>query len=141
MGVDIDDIRDLATDASFDRGDRYFQEGRVDIIEASEKRVMARVEGTRNYTVEVDLEGGISATCTCPYDWGGYCKHIVAVLLAMTTDEVKDMMVKGKAELEDLDSILKRTDPDDLREFLLDELEAAHTMRARFLARFRRGGP
>ena len=22
-----------------------------------------------------------SATCTCPYDWGGYCKHIVAVLL------------------------------------------------------------
>ena len=23
------------------------------------------------------------ATCTCPYDWGGYCKHIVAVLLTV----------------------------------------------------------
>jgi uncharacterized Zn finger protein len=22
------------------------------------------------------------ATCTCPYDWGGWCKHIVAALLA-----------------------------------------------------------
>ena len=29
-------------------------------------------------------DGGIgSATCTCPYDWGGYCKHIVAVLLTV----------------------------------------------------------
>jgi uncharacterized Zn finger protein len=27
-------------------------------------------------------DGGIrSATCTCPYDFGGYCKHIVALLL------------------------------------------------------------
>ena len=26
--------------------------------------------------------GGVDANCSCPYDWGGYCKHIVAVLLA-----------------------------------------------------------
>lgn len=23
----------------------------------------------------------LSAECTCPYDWGGACKHVVALLL------------------------------------------------------------
>jgi uncharacterized Zn finger protein len=32
--------------------------------------------------VELD-EGGIrSASCTCPYDFGGYCKHLIALLLS-----------------------------------------------------------
>ena len=42
------------------------------------------------YEVVVTLhpDGGISnASCTCPYDWGGYCKHIVAVLLAVLRDQ------------------------------------------------------
>jgi hypothetical protein len=42
----------------------------------------AAVRGTRLYEVEVDVEpGGIHARCTCPYNWGGYCKHVGAVLL------------------------------------------------------------
>ena len=42
----------------------------------------AQVRGTRLYEVEIDVEpGGISALCDCPYNWGGYCKHIGAVLL------------------------------------------------------------
>jgi hypothetical protein len=42
----------------------------------------AEVHGTRLYQVEVDVESdGIHARCTCPYDWGGYCKHVGAVLL------------------------------------------------------------
>ncbi len=42
----------------------------------------AQVRGTRLYEVEIDVEpGGISAICSCPYNWGGYCKHIGAVLL------------------------------------------------------------
>ncbi len=42
----------------------------------------AQVRGTRLYEVEIDVEpSGISARCSCPYNWGGYCKHIGAVLL------------------------------------------------------------
>lgn len=42
----------------------------------------AQVRGTRLYEVEIDVEpGGISAVCDCPYNWGGYCKHIGALLL------------------------------------------------------------
>ena len=34
----------------------------------------------------------LEAECTCPYDWGGYCKHVVAVLLATIrqTDRVTE---------------------------------------------------
>ena len=36
------------------------------------------------YQIPIELDGGSirSATCTCLYDFGGYCKHIVALLLA-----------------------------------------------------------
>lgn len=36
------------------------------------------------YRVQVELdEAGIAdASCTCLYEYGGYCKHIVALLLA-----------------------------------------------------------
>jgi len=42
----------------------------------------AQVRGTYLYQVEADVSpGGIHAQCSCPYTWGGYCKHIGAVLL------------------------------------------------------------
>ncbi len=40
----------------------------------------ARISGS-GYQIEVEVDGGIHAHCSCPYDWGGYCKHIGAVLL------------------------------------------------------------
>jgi len=44
---------------------------------------LADCEGSYTYHLRVELdEGGIqSAFCTCPYDYAGYCKHIVALLL------------------------------------------------------------
>lgn len=42
----------------------------------------AQVRGSRLYDVEVDVEpDGINARCSCPYDWGGYCKHVGALVL------------------------------------------------------------
>jgi uncharacterized Zn finger protein len=36
------------------------------------------------YRVRAELdEGGVrSASCTCPYDYGGHCKHVIALLLS-----------------------------------------------------------
>ncbi|MDQ2997914.1 MAG: SWIM zinc finger family protein, partial [Chloroflexota bacterium] len=48
------------------------------------------VEGSEYapYRVRVSFDtGGItSATCSCPYDFGGWCKHIIALLLAALHD-------------------------------------------------------
>jgi len=33
-----------------------------------------------------DENGDWEADCTCPYEWGGWCKHIVATALAYLRD-------------------------------------------------------
>lgn len=46
------------------------------------RTLRADVQGSRLYTVEIDVApDGIHAVCSCLYDWGGYCKHVGAVLL------------------------------------------------------------
>ncbi|NUQ36281.1 MAG: SWIM zinc finger domain-containing protein [Caldilineales bacterium] len=81
------DIRAGATMQVFDRGASYYHNGYVSGIVQRGALLMAQVEGSEDtpYQIVVTLtaDGGISqATCTCLYDWGGYCKHIVALLLA-----------------------------------------------------------
>ena len=41
-----------------------------------------RIMGTRFYTVTINkFTDNIASDCTCPYDWGGICKHQVGALL------------------------------------------------------------
>jgi hypothetical protein len=137
-------VKELCTEASFERGERYFEEGRVKIISASSFMVTAKVVGTRNYRVELALEdeNTISATCTCPYDWGGYCKHVVATLLAMNEAgaEIERMMLTSGAELQNPESLLKVMEPEDLKSFLCREMERNPEMKARFIACFSKAG-
>ncbi|MEJ2737357.1 MAG: SWIM zinc finger family protein [Anaerolineae bacterium] len=78
-------IRNLTTAQSFSRGQEYLRDGAVLEIEQRDDLLLATVEGSQYepYQVQIRLDPGgiVDADCTCPYDWGGYCKHIVAVLL------------------------------------------------------------
>ena len=78
-------IRSLASAQSFGRGQDYLLAGAVLRIERRGEFLLAEVEGSSyepyQVTVKLDAGGILEAYCTCPYDWGGYCKHIVAVLL------------------------------------------------------------
>jgi uncharacterized Zn finger protein len=80
-------VRALAAPESFSRGRRYFRDGAVGEIVRRGAEVSAAVEGSEidpyNVTVRLSGSGVADARCTCPYDWGGYCKHIVAVLLKL----------------------------------------------------------
>ncbi len=63
--------------------------GRVEIIEAENGRIRARVQGTQLYTVNIDLkEDWKEINCTCSYaeSWGGSCKHVWATLLKAEMD-------------------------------------------------------
>ncbi len=59
-----------------------FGEYEVDMgVEVAEFRIM----GTYFYTVIVrNFLGNLQVSCTCPYDWGGICKHEVAALIFLT---------------------------------------------------------
>jgi uncharacterized Zn finger protein len=82
-------IRERANDQSFQKGQTYYESGAIynPARQASPAGVTltAQCEGSSapSYRLQVELDGGgvRSASCTCPYDWGGDCKHIVALLL------------------------------------------------------------
>ena len=79
-------LSDYATDRSIRRGEDYFRSGAVETLVLRGDELEADVQGTApqpyRVWIEFDAEGVADATCTCPYDYGGWCKHIVATLLA-----------------------------------------------------------
>ena len=82
MNVTQDTITDRCTEAVFERGENYYQDGHVQQVDRFDDLVTATVEGSRLYDVTIEFDGRSPDTrCTCPYDGGGDCKHIVAVLL------------------------------------------------------------
>lgn len=97
------DVRALSNDQSYDRGYRYYQNGAVFDVIRRGNIVTAKVEGSdfEPYRVQVILhDSGIAgAECTCPYDWGGLCKHIIATMLVLIHDIDQ---VEEKPELDTL---------------------------------------
>ena len=80
-----DQIQERCTEQSFTRGLEYFHAGAIGNPTLHGYTLSATCEGTdmEPYRLSVELmPTGIAATdCSCPYDWEGDCKHIVALLL------------------------------------------------------------
>jgi uncharacterized Zn finger protein len=114
-------IRDHATSKSFERGEGYFWQGAVGALVVRGERLEGEVEGSQYepYRVQVSFDqAGITDTyCTCPYDWGGWCKHIVAVLLAYLDDP------KAVEERASLESQIKALEAQQLQALLLRLLD------------------
>ncbi len=78
-------IQYQATEPSYTRGESYFRSGAVVSLTQRQQTLQAEVEGNEvtPYRVTLDFDGGgvTQAACTCPYNFEGWCKHIVATLL------------------------------------------------------------
>ncbi len=78
-------IRGRTSGESFHRGQQYYKQGSVISLLQRDNLIQAEVEGSQYapYRVRILFEDGIvtDATCTCAYDYGGWCKHIVATAL------------------------------------------------------------
>lgn len=81
-------VRGLAGPVSYARGVRYVAEGLVSAEAVTEERVQATVRGSRPYEVELWVEDEQAAwSCDCPAaEDGSFCKHCVAVALALDDD-------------------------------------------------------
>src|SRR5919108_1219005 len=133
-------IRNRASDQSYQKGREYYRSGAIYNPAwqsmAGAVVLTAQSEGSTapSYQLHVELDaGGVrSASCTCPYDWGGDCKHIVALLLTYLhkPDEfeeqksVEDLLASMEKEsLVALITRLVERNPD-----LYDEIEMAIPM-------------
>lgn len=134
-------IRSLCTDQSFKRGRNYYRQDRVKEIDIDGREIQATVRGSNNYDVTIDiLDDTIRTHCSCPYDYAGDCKHIIAVLLAVDDQETDTVSGADPESSElpqktvDIESLVEQTTADDLREFLLDILVDDGDIRDRFVA-------
>ena len=78
-------LKSLSSPESYARGYKLYQSNAVFDTFRQGDLLIGKCEGSSApfYQIHVQLdEGGIQeASCTCPYDWGGYCKHIIALVL------------------------------------------------------------
>ena len=108
MAVRIDNFEHEVEAIIVQRGRRYYRSGAVTECTEEDGEVRAEVQGSENYRVrmEIDDDGTIgSHRCSCPYEYGEFCKHEVAVLYYL-----RDMRKKAahKAEVEDIVADLKQ---------------------------------
>src|SRR5712691_2912826 len=96
-------IQALASPESFHRGHEYYEAGAIFNAALQGDLLLGECEGSSapSYQVRIQLDNaGIrEAACTCPYDWGGVCKHIVALLLAYLHDRKQFAVRARPAEL------------------------------------------
>lgn len=81
-------IHELASPEVVERGQDYYESGAVLSLVRRGKQLQAEVQGSDyepyRVTVVLGSRGGVDGYgCSCPYDWGGACKHVVATLLAL----------------------------------------------------------
>ncbi len=130
MNVGREIVRSRSTDAVFERGVNYRDEGRIQQLDRFGELVTASVSGSKLYDVTVEFGGrSIDARCTCPCDGGGDCKNVVAVLLVIATSPPQDESERVKTVINDVST-------DDLRGFVCDALAEHAELREQFLARF-----
>ena len=114
------------------RGKKYFADGLVsDLWTPNSGCYHAVVEGSISYDVEIHVgEGGeiSSHICDCPYDWGNYCKHEVAVLFAIREHLQQGATLKRKGQKQGLRSLLLRQSKNTLVSLLCD-LAVKHDLR------------
>jgi uncharacterized Zn finger protein len=140
-------IRARAGESYFARGEKYFEEGRVQGLTEYRGQVVAKVAGTEDYRVKLWAERGrLGYSCSCPVgDDGEFCKHCVAVALAWLEEPggkgKRDKSKKSAATLEDVRAFLEQQDNGRLVEMLLNEALESDSLRERLFLETARMNP
>lgn len=94
-------IQQEATAKSLDRGKSYYSQDSIYNAMRQGFRLWANCSGSEEYETSVTLkkDGIQTSHCTCPYDWGGLCKHQVALLLTYLNDPDRFEVIEPLSEL------------------------------------------
>lgn len=117
-----------------DRGIEYYEDGHVVDFNYSDDEIIAQVDGTDVYDVQIMLDGEevIDMYCSCPYATDGRnCKHMAAVLfqfeevLAGEDAEIEDSSLiedfyqRHQREKEEVTELISKIPEDKVRELLV----------------------
>jgi len=121
-------LRRLAGETIFERGESYFSDGSVRRIRFDGEVITATVEGSETYRVKLWAEAGrLIHSCSCPHaDEGNFCNHCVAVGLAWLASSAGEDRESGKptestVTADDIRSHLATLPPSNLVELILEQ--------------------
>ncbi|MGB4407961.1 MAG: SWIM zinc finger family protein [Sphaerochaeta sp.] len=140
--MNLDDFEDaIDSPVILQRGHAYYRDKCVLSLEMTHtNHYEARVAGTQLYTVMLTLDDEREVediACTCPYDWGEYCKHEVAVLYALRhqLNSTPHTLVTRPKEVE-LAPLLEKRSKKELLSFLLDYARKSPELASALIAAF-----
>lgn len=125
----IDDFENFVNPVILERGHFYFENGYVgEVNEVEPELYEATVDGTERYEVLIIAEDDMveECSCTCPYDHGPICKHIVAVLYKLQQQELEYFGFRKKstpassnnAVPDDTDKLLSKLSHEELKRYV-----------------------
>ncbi len=136
--LSIDILKQMATEQSFLKGKDYYAGGVVEERVFDNGILIGEVEGSSGdyYDVRLEINKPFGNHCTCPYDWEGICKHIVALGLAWLYNPETFMEKKEleQPQKEEIDEIINIMDKEDLAFFLSTLINEDNTIRLKFLS-------
>ena len=100
-----------ASAPSIERGEKLARDGAVTIVSSNDDSVSARVQGTSRYRVELQSVGVGTWLCTCMAAAdGSFCKHCVAVVCVLGTDDPERVSEPADLEGELVDAYIRSLD-------------------------------
>ncbi|MBR2812705.1 MAG: SWIM zinc finger family protein [Solobacterium sp.] len=99
-----DDWVDMFSGRVLDRGEDYYFRGKVGPVKKTKDGYKALVYGSDVYETEIHMDGDeiSDMECDCPYaEDGNYCKHMAALLLKITEEEMDPADTEDDYEDED----------------------------------------
>jgi uncharacterized Zn finger protein len=134
--VTRENLRHLAGQRSFDRGEEYARFGAVGSLQLDEASIRAGVQGSTAYRVRLEIAAGeLVGSCSCPVGRDGlFCKHCVAVGLAwLSQSQECGQRLHGPTRSE-LHSRLVALGSDALADLLVEHALEDERLHARILA-------
>ncbi|MHB9028680.1 MAG: SWIM zinc finger family protein [Candidatus Latescibacterota bacterium] len=140
-----------AGERSYNRGVEYFQDDQITGLSEHRGKIIATVEGTRNYEVRLwEEDGQLEWSCSCPVgESGDFCKHCVAAGLAWLQEREDGQLfaaekLKSETTLDDVEKFFSGLPKEDLVETLMELVSSDDELRERYIleaARHKSGGP
>lgn len=83
--LSFENLENLTNNSNFIRGQQYFESGTVsNVIILDDNLASGKVTGSKTYQILIKkISRRYIASCTCPDDSDHFCKHSVAVILAI----------------------------------------------------------
>ncbi len=134
----IESLKNRTDSAVWSRGVSYFKNGSVrKVVEVDDNKFEAIVVGSDKYKVRIKISNGdiSKCSCNCPYDYGGPCKHIVALALYIDKNFLK-IESKKDSKSDIVDRIFEKISLNEIKNFLKDVVLNNKTVKERFLKLF-----